>query len=184
VKTTNVFIRTKWKVDPAHSNIGFKVKHLKFSNLRGKFKEYDSNIYTNGEDFMTAQIDFWLDPASVDTGDEKRDAHLKSIDFFNVDNFKVINFCVTRYVKSGEDNKYDMYGDLTMKGVKKEIKLNVGYDGMIKDSFGNDKAIFNMTGQINRKNWGLNWNAALESGGVLVSEDVWIECQVQLIKQL
>ncbi len=183
MKTTNVIIRTKWKIDPSHSLIGFKVKHLKFSTLRGNFSEYGSNIYTNGEDFMTAQIDFWIDPASINTNDEKRDAHLKSIDFFDVNKFRVINFCVIRYLKSEEDGVYEICGDLTMKGIKKEIRLNVRYYGIIRDPLGNDKAIFSITGQINRKYWGLNWNAALESGGVLISEDVSIECQVQLIRQ-
>jgi polyisoprenoid-binding protein YceI len=183
VKTTNIFIRTKWEIDPLHSNIGFRVKHLKFSNLRGHFKEFDASIYTDGEDFLTAKIDFWLNPASIYTADEKRDAHLKSVDFFNVEKYKVINFCVIRYENSGEDGKYEIYGDLTMKGIKKEIKLNVIFSGIIRDPFGSDKAIFSISGQINRIDWGLNWNAALETGGVLVSEDVWIECEVQLIKQ-
>ena len=184
MKTTNIIVRTKWKIDPSHSNIGFRVKHLKFSNLRGNFKEFDASIYTNGDDFLTAQIDFWLNPASINTADEKRDTHLKGIDFFNVEKYKVINFCAIRYENCAEDGRYQMYGDLTIKGIKKEVKLDVEYHGMVKDPLGNNKAIFRMFGLINRKDWGLNWNAALESGGVLVSEDVWIECEVQLIKQV
>lgn len=132
---------------------------------------------------MNAQIDFWLNPASINTDDEKRDAHLRSVDFFNVEKFKVINFCAGRYENSGEERSFKMYGDLTIKGIKKEIKLDVEFNGMVKDPLGNDKAIFSMYGKLNRKDWGLNWNAALESGGVLVSEDVWIECEIQLIKQ-
>jgi polyisoprenoid-binding protein YceI len=184
MKKTEVFTRTKWNIDPVHSEIGFKVKHLKFSNVWGKFNEFDASIYTTGEDFMTAQIDFWLNPASIDTGDEKRDAHLKSADFFNAEKFRVINFCVVRNGNIGEDGKYEIYGDLTMKGIKKQITLNVEFSGIVKDPFGSDRAIFHMEGKINRKNWGLNWNTALESGGVLVSEDVWIDCEVQLIKQV
>ena len=92
METTAVATKTKWGIDPAHSEIGFKVKHLMITNVRGEFKEFDGSIYTTGEDFMTAEIDFWINPASVTTGDEKRDAHLKSADFFDVENFKEINF--------------------------------------------------------------------------------------------
>jgi len=183
VKTTSIFTKTKWKIDPFHSYIGFRVKHLKFSNLRGRFNEFDASIYTDGEDFMTARIDFWLNPASIYTADEKRDAHLKSVDFFDVEIFKVINFCANRYENSAEDGRYEMYGDLTIKGIKNEIKLEVIFSGIVRDPIGNDKAIFNIGGRMHRKDWELNWNAALETGGVLVSENIWIECEVQLIKQ-
>jgi polyisoprenoid-binding protein YceI len=183
MKTTNITTKTKWKIDLLHSQVGFKVKHLKFSNVRGTFKEFDASIYTIGEDFMTAQIDFWLNPASIDTGNEKRDDHLRSTDFFDVEKFKVINFCAIRFENMREGGRYEMYGDLTMKGVKNLIRLDVELGGIIKDPFGNDKALFNLEGLINRKGWGLNWNTALEAGGVLVSEEVWISCELQLIKQ-
>jgi polyisoprenoid-binding protein YceI len=181
---TTASVKTKWAIDPMHSEIGFKVKHLMFTNVRGSFKEYEANIVTSGKDFMTAEIDFWLNPASISTGDEKRDAHLKSADFFDVENFKEINFTGNTFEKAGDDGNYNVYGDLTIKGIKKQIKLQVEFGGIVKDPWGNEKAVFNINGKINRKDWGLNWNAALETGGVLVSEDVWINCEIQLAKQL
>src|SRR5258705_9003 len=154
-----------------------------FTNVRGSFKEFDASIYTTGEDFMSAEIDFWLNPASISTGDEKRDAHLRSADFFDVENFKEINFTANTIEKAGKDVPYELYGDLTMKGIKKRIKLTVEFGGLVKDPWGNHKAIFEINGKINRKDWGLKWNAALETGGVLVGDDVWINCEVQLSKQ-
>ena len=175
--------KIKWGIDHAHSEIGFKVKHLMAANVRGTFKEFDASIYTTEEDFMSAEIDFWINPASIDTGDEKRDAHLRSADFFDAENFKEINFIANTY-ENVESGKYLLYGDLTMKGIKKQIKLNVEFGGVVKDPWGSEKAIFRIEGKINRKDWGLNWNAALETGGMLVSEEIWINCDVQLTKQV
>ena len=183
METTEVSGKTKWSLDPAHSEIGFKVKYLLFTNVRGSFEEFDASIYTTGEDFMTAEIDCWINPASINTGDEKRDAHLKSADFFDVENFKEINFTANTYENVDNDGSYALYGDLTIKGIKKQVKLDVEFGGVVKDPWGNHKAVFSINGKINRKDWGLNWNAALETGGVLVSEDVWISCEVQLTKQ-
>jgi len=179
----NVLTKTKWIIDPMHSQVGFKVKHLMVANVRGAFKEFDADIYTAGEDFMNAEIDFRINPASIDTGNEQRDAHLRSADFFDVENFKEINFTAGRFKKVDNDGNYELYGNLTMKGIKKQIKLEVEFSGVIKDPWGNHKAVFSINGKINRKDWGLNWNAALETGGVLVSEDVWISCEIQLAKQ-
>ncbi len=183
METENVVTQVKWGLDPVHSEIGFKVKHLMFANVRGTFKEFEGSIYTTGEDFKTAEIDFWINPASISTGDEKRDAHLKSADFFDVEQFKEINFVSNTTEDVDKDGSYELYGELTMKGVKKQVKLDVEFGGIIKDPWGNQKAIFNIHGKINRKDWGLNWNASLEAGGLLVSEDVWISCEVQLVKQ-
>ena len=183
METTAVATKTKWGIDPVHSEIGFKVKHLMITNVRGEFKEFDGSIYTTGEDFMTAEIDFWINPVSVNTGDEKRDAHLKSADFFDVENFKEINFTGNTYEEVDKDGSYELYGDLTIKGIKKQIKLDVEFGGVMKDPWGNHKAGFTINGKINRKDWGLNWNGVLEAGGVLVGEDVSISCEVQLVKQ-
>jgi polyisoprenoid-binding protein YceI len=183
MKTTETTTKTKWTIDPVHSEIGFKVKHLMITNVRGIFKEFDASIYTTGEDFMTSEIDFWLNPASISTGDEKRDAHLRSADFFDVENFKEINFTGDSYENVDKDGSYDLYGNLTIKGIKKKIKLAVEFGGVMKDPWGNVKAALTITGKINRKDWGLIWNTTLESGGVLVSEDVYISCEVQLVKQ-
>jgi len=175
--------KTKWGIDPVHSEIAFKVKHLMITNVKGVFKEFDASIYTTGEDFMTSEIDFWMNPASVDTGAADRDAHLKSADFFDVENHKQISFTGNTYENVDEDGSYTLYGDLTIKGITKQIKLDVEFGGVMKDPWGNEKAGFTINGKINRKDWGLNWNATLEAGGVLVSEDVRISCEVQLVKQ-
>ena len=176
-------VKTKWGIDPVHSEIGFKIKYLMITNVRGTFNEFDASIYTTEENFMTSEIDFWLDPASITTGDEKRDAHLKSADFFDVENFKEINFIGDSYENVDNDGSYELYGTLTIKGIKKQIKLDVEFGGVMKDPWGNEKASFTINGKINRKDWGLNWNTALESGGILVSEDVYISCEVLLTKQ-
>lgn len=183
METKDASTKTKWGIDPAHSEIGFKVKHLMIANVRGSFKEFDASIYTTGEDFLTAEIDFWINPASINTGDEKRDAHLKSADFFDVENFKELNFIAGSYENVDKDGSYELYGELTIKGISKKIKLDVEFGGVMKDPWGNHKAVFCINGKINRKDWGLNWNTALETGGVLVSEDVWINCEVELAKQ-
>jgi polyisoprenoid-binding protein YceI len=174
--------KTKWTIDAAHSEIAFKVKHLMISNVKGVFKEFDASIYTTGEDFMTSEIDFWMNPASVDTGVADRDAHLKSADFFDVENFKQIHFLGNTYVKVDDDGSYELYGDLTIKGITKQVKLDVEFGGVMKDPWGNEKAGFTINGKINRKDWDLTWNAALEAGGVLVADEVRISCEVELVK--
>jgi len=178
---TETLTKTKWVIDPAHSEIAFKVKHLMITNVKGVFKEFEASIYTTGNDFLTAEVDFWMNPASVDTGDEKRDEHMRSADFFDVESHKEITFTGNSYEKKGDDT-YELWGDLTIKGITKRIKLDVEFAGVMKDPWGNEKAGFSINGKINRKDWGLNWNAVLEAGGVLVSDTVNISCEVQLIK--
>jgi len=183
MQTTEVMTKTKWMIDPLNSQIGFRVKHLMFTNVRGTFKEFDASIYTTEDDFATAEIDVWINPGSIDTGVEKRDVHLRSADFFDAEQFKEISFIGNTLVAVDIDGNYDLYGALTIKGIKKQIKLQIEFGGITKDPWGMDRALFSITGKINRKDWGLNWNTALETGGVMVSEDVWIICEVQLIKQ-
>jgi polyisoprenoid-binding protein YceI len=180
---TTTATKTKWGIDPSHSEVGFKIKHLMITNVSGSFDEFGASIYTTGEDFMTAEVDFWLDPASINTGDEKRDGHLKSADFFDVENHKQITFTGNTYEKVDNDGSYKLYGDLTIKGITKQVKLDVEFGGIMKDPWGNKKAGFSINGKINRKDWGLNWNAALETGGVLVSDEVRISAEIQLLKQ-
>jgi polyisoprenoid-binding protein YceI len=176
-------VKTKWGIDTIHSEVAFKVKHLMISNVKGVFKEFDASIYTTGEDFMTSEIDFWLNPASIDTGAADRDAHLKSADFFDVENHKQITFIGDSYEKVDNDGSYTLWGDLTIKGITKKIKLDVEFGGIMKDPWGNEKAGFTVNGKINRKDWELNWNAALEAGGVLVGDEIKISCDIELIKQ-
>jgi len=174
--------KIKWVIDPAHSEIAFKVKHLMITNVKGVFTEFEASIYTTGDDFMTAEVDFWMNPASVNSGNADRDAHLKGPDFFDVEHHKEITFTANTYEKVDDDGSYELYGDLTIKGITKRIKLDVEFGGVMKDPWGNEKAGFSINGKINRKDWQLNWNAALEAGGLLVSDEVRISCEVQLLK--
>jgi polyisoprenoid-binding protein YceI len=174
--------KTKWGIDPVHSEIAFKVKHLMITNVKGLFKEFEATVYTSGNDFLTSDIDITLNAASIDTGVADRDAHLKSADFFDADNFKHLRFVGTKSEKK-DDDSYTLHGDLTIKNITKPIKLDVEFGGVMKDPWGNEKAGFSINGKINRKDWDLNWNAALEAGGVLVGEEVKISAEVQLVKQ-
>ncbi len=173
--------KIKWMIDPVHSEIAFKVKPLIIPNVKGVFKEFEASIYTIGSDFMTAEIDFWMNPASVDTGNANRDEHIRSEDFFDVEHHKEITFTCNTFETVDNDGSYEMYGDLTIKGIKKRIELNVEFGGVIKDLWGAEKAGFTINGKINRKDWDLNWNTLLEAG-VLVSEEIRISCEVQLLK--
>ena len=184
METLEAITKKKWIIDPINSQIGFRVKYLLFSNVRGSFKEFDASIYTTGDDFNATEINFQINPASIDTGIEQRDAHLRNADFFDVEEFKEITFSANTFVAGKEAGHFELYGELTMKGIKKEVKLDAEAGGFIKDPWGSEKALFSVTGMINRKDWGLNWNTALEAGGFLVSEDVWINCEVQFIKQV
>ena len=170
----------RWSIDQAHTEIGFKVKHLMISNLKGSFKTFEGSIYTTGRDFITAEIDFWIDPASIETGDSKRDEHLKSADFFDVINHKEITFNASTIGKADDDGIHELWGELTMIGITKNVKLDVEFGGIIKDPWSNEKAGFTVTGKIKRSDWGLVWNATIESGGVLVSDEISILCELEL----
>jgi polyisoprenoid-binding protein YceI len=172
---------TKWAIDPSHSKIGFKVKHLMISNVPGNFKEFEGQVSTVGNDFSTSVISFSLNTASVDTEIADRDAHLKSADFFDAENYPKITFDGNGLTDLGDD-LYMLKGNLTIKGVSKPVSLNVELGGVMTDPWGNVKAGFSITGKINRKDWGLTWNAALETGGVLVGEEVKINCDIELLK--
>jgi len=174
--------KTKWVIDPVHSEISFKVKHLMISNVKGTFKEFDATVYTDGEDFSTSTIELILKPASVDTGVADRDGHLKSPDFFDIEKYDTMAF-KSESLKKVDDENYELSGAMSIKGITKNLKLDVEFGGIMKDLWGNSKAGFTLNGKINRKDWDLTWNAALEAGGVLVGETVNIICEVQLLKQ-
>ena len=167
---------TKWIIDPAHSEVGFKVKHLMINNVKGHFKNFTGEVEAN-DDFKSPAIAFTADIASIDTGNEQRDQHLKTADFFNAEKNPQIKFVGKKY--DGEK----LEGDLTIAGITKSVKLDVEFGGIAKDPWGNTKAGFTVNGKINRKDWGINWNAALETGGFLVSDEVTINCEIQLVKQ-
>jgi len=181
MKTTEANNQTKWSIDPAHSEIAFKVRHLMISHVKGAFKVFDASIYTNAKDFTTAEIDLWIDASSIDTGDSKRDEHLKSEDFFDVKNHKQITFISSTMGKPDSDGNQELWGELTIRGITKNIKLTVQFGGIAKDPWGNEKAGFTLTGKINRNDWELVWNTATEAGGVLVGEEVTISCEAELI---
>jgi len=170
----------KWVLDPTHSELTFKVKHLMISNVKGEFKTFSASI--DQEDFSKAKVAVTVDSASVYTNNEDRDKHLKSGDFFDVEAHPEMTFESSSFEKESDD-EYVLKGKLSIKGVSKEIKLDVEFGGVNKDPWGNQKAGFSFSGKINRKDWGLNWNAALETGGVLVSDEVRIFGEVQFTKQ-
>ncbi len=173
---------TKWAIDPTHSEIGFKVKHMMFTNVSGKFENYDASITTDGDTFENASISFSADVNSVDTRNTDRDNHLKSADFFDAENHPKLTFKASSFTKVDDDN-YELSGDLSLRGVTNFVKLPVEFSGLMKDPWGNTKAGLNISGKISRKEWGLNWNSALETGGVLVSDDVRLNIELQLVKQ-
>jgi polyisoprenoid-binding protein YceI len=174
--------KTKWVLDPTHSEVTFKVKHLMITNVKGEFRQFSAEINTAGADFANASIKVAIDAASIYTNNTDRDGHLRSADFFDVEHFGELTFQGTSFKPAGDEN-YKLTGILTIKGTSKEVVLDVEFGGVNKDPWGNEKAGFSVSGKINRKDWGLNWNAALETGGVLVSEEVKIFAEVQFVKQ-
>ncbi len=172
---------TKWVLDPAHSEVEFKVRHLMITNVTGSFEKFSSTVETEEDDFSTAAIIFTGDLNSITTNNEQRDAHLKSADFFETEKYPEFTFKSTSLARKGE--AYQLTGDLTLHGVTRPVTLQVEEGGIVKDPYGQVKAGFSVTGKISRKDFGLNWNAATETGGVVVSDEVRIQAEVQYIKQ-
>ncbi|MBS1597830.1 MAG: YceI family protein [Bacteroidetes bacterium] len=175
--------KTKWVLDPTHSEIQFKIRHLMISNVTGEFKNYSAEVETEGEDFLTAKVVFTADIDSVSTGAEQRDQHLKSEDFFDAANYPQLKFVATKYEAVDNDGSYELYGDLTIRGTTKPIKLDVEFGGIVKDPWGNTRAGFSINGKLNRKEYGLRWHAATEAGQIVASDEVKIHCAVEFIKQ-
>ncbi|MFI5148838.1 MAG: YceI family protein [Bacteroidia bacterium] len=172
-----------WSIDPSHSEIAFMVRHLMITHAKGSFKSFEASIVTTGKDFTTAVINVAIDVSSISTGDVKRDEHLLGEDFFDVKKHKQINFTSETIGKVDAQGNHELWGSLTMKGITKRIMLNVQFGGMVKDPWGNEKAGFTLSGKLQRSNWELTWNAALETGGFMVSEDVTIACEIELVNQ-
>lgn len=173
---------TKWSLDPSHSEIGFKIKHLMISNVSGNFNKFDVQVETNGDDFANATVTANIDVASINTNNEQRDAHLGNADFFETDKHPNIIFKSTK-VEKVDDDTFNLYGDLTIKETTKPVKLSVEYSGIAKDPWGNVKAGFTINGKINRKDWGINYNAVLETGGIMLGEELKVNGEIQLVKQ-
>lgn len=169
----------KWTLDPTHSELQFKVKHLMITNVTGQFGRLSGEIESENEDFKNTKINFSADVNTINTSNEQRDAHLKSADFFDSASFPELKFSSTAF----DASEGKVTGELTIKDVTKTVTLDVEYSGTNTDPWGNLKAGFSIEGKINRTDFGLTWNAALETGGVLVSEDVKISAEVQFVKQ-
>lgn len=172
--------KTVWTIDPAHTEVLFKVRHLVITTITGTFSDFKGTIIA-GENFQDAIIRFEAKIHSLSTNNEQRDNHLKSADFFEAEKYPSFFFDSTSFVKTGTD-EYEMKGLLTIKGTSKPVTLSVEYGGTMTDPWGNVKAGFELKGLINRKDFGLTWNATTEAGGVLVGEEVKLLANVQLLK--
>jgi polyisoprenoid-binding protein YceI len=172
---------TKWVLDPMHSEVQFKVKHLVISTVTGSFKTFEGELTTESDDFEGADVSFSLDVNSIDTNQEQRDGHLKSAEFFDAETYPKISFKSTSFTKDGDD--YKLTGDLTIKDVTKSVTLNVEHGGVAGDFYGNTKAGFEVTGKINRKDFGLVWDGVTEAGSVVLGSDIKLIINVQFAKQ-
>jgi polyisoprenoid-binding protein YceI len=171
-----------WKIDPAHSEIQFKVKHLMITTVTGYFRKFDLVVETENDDFKTAsRIEFTADINSIDTNNEQRDTHLKSDDFFNAEKFSELKFVGKKYESSGDTAK--LHGDLTIRDVTKPVTVNVEFGGIVVDPYGQTKAGFTVEGKINRKDFNLMWDAVTEAGQVVVSNEIRLHAEIQLVKQ-
>ena len=171
-----------WQIDNAHSHIDFKVRHMMISTVRGEFKEFEGSIDFNEDDPEQTKVDVAVDAASIDTREEDRDNHLRSPDFLNAERYPEITFRSKR-VELIDDDSARLIGDLTIRGETHEVELDVEYQGMAQSPWGSMSAGFSATTSLDRKDWGLTWNKALETGGFLVGDKLDVEIEVELIKQ-
>jgi polyisoprenoid-binding protein YceI len=173
---------TTWKLDPTHSEIQFKVKHLMITTVTGYFKKFDLEVETEGDDFAKAsRIEFTADVDSIDTNNQQRDTHLKSPDFFNADEHGQITFTATDFTNSGDEAK--LQGELNIRGISKPTTVKVEFGGIVVDPYGQTKAGFTISGKISRKEFGLTWSAVTEAGQVVVGDEIKIHGEIQLVKQ-
>jgi polyisoprenoid-binding protein YceI len=175
--------KSKWILDPAHSSIDFSVKHMMIARVKGAFQAFEAEIEADPEDLTTAQIRFTIDASSVDTRNHDRDEHLRSADFFDVEKYPNLTFTATEIISKGE-GEYEVTGDMTIRGVTRKETFSVNFEGTGKDPWGNEKAGFSGSGKINRSEYELTWNSVLETGGVLVGDEIKISFEVQATKQV
>lgn len=180
---TETLKKAKWNLDPSHSEIGFKVRHMMITNVSGSFEKFNVKAETEENDFSTAAVEFVAQLDTITTGSPDRDNHLKSADFFEVEKYPELRF-VSDELRKLDDSNFELLGDLTIRDVTRPVKFDVEFGGIGKDPWGNEKAGFTLVGKINRTDFNLNWNAALETGGVLVSEEVRLFADIQLVKQV
>lgn len=179
---SDTLTKTKWAIDPAHSEVTFKVKHLVISTVTGQFNSFNGSIESDSDKFERASVSLEADISSIDTGNDDRDAHLKSEDFFKADEFQKLAFESTSF-KSAGNNEYEVTGDLTIRGTTKTVTLHAVHGGTVKDPYGNTKAGFEVTGSVNRKEFGLEWNVVTEAGNVVVGDKVTLQLDIQLVKE-
>ena len=175
--------RTTWQLDPSHLDLGFAVRHLMISTVKGRFGTATGTVSTDGDDFATAEVEVSIDATSIDTREAGRDTHLRSADFFDVERFPTITFKSRKVTPQSGHGRYTVVGDLTIRGISREIALDVTTEGFVRDPWGNEKAGFSAVGHLNRKDFGLTWNVALETGGVLVGDEVKLHLEVELAKK-
>ena len=173
---------TSWKLDPSHSEVQFKVKHLMITTVTGYFKKFDLTVETEGEDFAkTTSISFSADTDSIDTNNTQRDTHLKSPEFFNASEYQQLTFVGKGF--SADSNEGKLKGDLTIRGITKPVEVEVEFGGIVVDPYGQTKAGFTVTGKISRKEFGLTWSAVTEAGQVVVGDEIKLQAEIQLIRQ-
>jgi len=172
---------TIWQIDPMHSDVSFRVRHLIVATATGKFKNFSAVVTTEGDDFSTAKIEFSVETGSIETGVADRDNHLRSDDFFNSEKYPAMTFKSTG-IKSSGDNEYQLDGNLTIRDVTLPVTLQVEFGGIAKDPYGQIKSGFEVSGKIKRKEYGLSWNALTEAGGAVVADEVKIQANVEFVK--
>lgn len=172
----------KWTLDPSHSEVSFKIRHLMIANVSGHFNKFNVEVETEGQDFTTAKAKFTADIDSVNTKNEQRDQHLKGPDFFDAAKFPSLSFVPTKIEKKDEEN-YTITGNLTIRDVTKPVKLDAEFGGVVSDPWGNTRAGLTVNGKINRKEFGLSWHAVTEAGGVVAGDEVKFHAEIELIKQ-
>jgi len=171
-----------WKIDPSHTRIGFMVRHMMIAKVRGRFERYDVSIHTDIENLAISKVKGTVDVDSIDTGDEQRDAHLRSPDFFDVENYPRMSFRSDRIEVSGS-GRYKLHGELTIKDVTSKVAFDVIDEGQVQDPWGNARWGFSAIAKINRKDFGLSWNVALETGGWLVGDEITISIEAELVQE-
>lgn len=176
------FAQTEWAFDKSHSNVSFSVTHMLISEIEGDFRSFEGKIITEDDSFENAEIFLTVDLNSIDTDNENRDNHLKGDDFFNADKYPEMTFTSNKFNKVNDKN-YELWGDLTIRDVTKEVKLDVVMNGIITDPWGNTRAGFKLSGELNRFDYGLKWNNLMDAGGLIVGEIITINANIELIQQ-
>jgi polyisoprenoid-binding protein YceI len=175
-------VKTKWSIDPLHSEIAFKVKHLVISTVSGKFTSFDAWMEMENDDLSTADIRFSADVNSIETGQADRDAHLKSDDFFNAEKFPELTFKSTE-IRKNKDQLYSVNGDLTIRDITRSVQLEVEHGGTIQDAYGRTVAGYEITGKISRREFDLKWNNLTEAGSVIVGDEIKFQIHVEMVKE-